>query len=88
MSNKKVILGIAAGVAALAVVGVICKRKGYFDGIIDKAGELGEDIADKYKSAKETARKKFDEVVQKGTEIADKAKSADVPSAANSIANN
>jgi hypothetical protein len=76
MSNKKLIVGIAAGVAALAVVGVICKRKGYFDGIIDRAGEFGEEFADKYQSVKETARKKIDEVVQKGGELADKAKSA------------
>jgi hypothetical protein len=74
MSNKKLILGIAAGVAALAVVGIICKRKGYLDGFIDKAEDLSEDLKDKYQSVKETARKKFDEVVQKGGEIADKIK--------------
>ena len=87
MSNKKLIVGIAAGVAALAVVGVICKRKGYFDGIIDKAGEFGEEFADKFQSVKETARKKFDEVVQKGGEIADKAKSA-ADTATNGATNN
>lgn len=72
MSNKKLILGIAAGVAALAVVGIVLKRKGYLDGIIDKAGEFGEDIAEKYNGVRETARKKFDEVLHKGGEIADK----------------
>lgn len=72
MSNKKLIIGIAAGVAALAVVGIILKRKGHLDGIIGKAEELGSDLADKYESVKESARKKFDEVVQKGGEIADK----------------
>jgi gas vesicle protein len=75
MSNKKLIIGIAAGVAALAVVGIILKRKGHLDGIIGKAEELTGDLADKYQSVKETARKKFDEVVQKGGEIADKIKS-------------
>ena len=75
MSNKKMILGIAAGVAALAVVGIILKRKGYLDGVIDKAEALSGDLADKYQSVKETARKKFDEVVNKGGEIADKIKS-------------
>ena len=74
MSNKKLVLGVAAGVAALAVVGVICKRKGYLDGVCDKAEDLGRDIKDKYKNVKESARKKFDEVVQKGGEIADKIK--------------
>ena len=73
--TKKMILGIAAGVAALAVVGVICKRKGYLDTWCDKADELSDDLKDKYQSVKESARKRFDEVVQKGGEIADKIKS-------------
>lgn len=77
MSNKKMILGIAAGVAALAVVGMICKRKGYFNGFFEKAEELGGDLKDKYQSVKESARQKFDEVVQKGGEIAEKIKSHD-----------
>ena len=72
MSNKKLIIGIAAGVAALAVVGVILKRKGYLDGVIDKAGEFGDGLADKYHDIKDKARQKFDEVVHKGGEIADK----------------
>ena len=72
MSNKKVILGIAAGVAALAVVGIILKRRGHLDGIISKAEEFTGDLADKYSNIKESARKKFDEVVEKGGEIADK----------------
>ena len=57
MSNKKLILGIAAGVAALAVVGIILKRKGYLDGVIEKAEEFGSDIADKYSNVKESAKK-------------------------------
>ena len=72
MSNKKLILGIAAGVAALAVVGVILKRRGHLDGMIDRAGELGGGLADKYQNIKEKARQKFDEVVQKGGDIAEK----------------
>jgi hypothetical protein len=75
MSNKKVILGIAAGVAALAVTAVILKRKGYLDGVSEKAEEFGGKIKDKYASLKETAGKKFDEVVHKGEEIAEKIKS-------------
>ncbi len=67
--------GIAAGVAALAVVGMICKKKGYLDGFMDKAEDLSVELKDKYKNVKESARKKFDEVVQKGGEIADKIKS-------------
>ena len=76
MSNKKLILGIAAGAAALAVVAVVLKRNGYLDGVIEKAEGFGEDLADKYQSVKETARKKYDEVLQKGGELADKVKSS------------
>jgi len=72
MSNKKLIIGVAAGVSALAVVGIILKRRGHLDGIISKAEELGSDLADKYSTIKDSARKKFDEVVEKGGEIADK----------------
>jgi hypothetical protein len=76
MSNKKLIVGIAAGAAALAVVAVLLKRKGYLDGVIERAEGFGGDIADKYQDVKEAARKKFDEVKQKGGEIADKVKSS------------
>ena len=75
MSNKKLILGIAAGVAALAVTAVILKRKGYLDGVAEKAEEFGGQLKDKYASLKETAGKKFEEVVHKGEEIAEKIKS-------------
>lgn len=70
MSNKKVILGIAAGVAALAAVGIVLKRKGHLDGISERAGEMGNDLKDKFKSVKESAKKRFDEVVHKGGDIA------------------
>lgn len=73
MGNKKLILGVAAGVAALAVVGVICKRKGYFDNFSERASEFGSNLKDKFDSVKESARKKFDETVQKGGDIAEKA---------------
>ncbi len=62
MSNKKLILGIAAGVAALAVVGVVCKRKGYFDGLGEKAEDLGHNLKDKFNTLKDSAKKKYEEV--------------------------
>lgn len=73
MSNKKVILGVAAGVAALAVTAIILKRKGYFDGLGEKAEELGSELKDKYRNAKDGARKKIDEIIHKSNEIADRA---------------
>ncbi len=80
MSNKKVILGVAAGVAALAVTAVILKRKGYLDGLGEKAEEFGHKIKDKYRTAKENASKKLDEMIQKGEAITEKAE-AEIKSA-------
>lgn len=76
MSNTKVVAGVAAGVAALAVVGIVLKKKGHLDGLSAKADELGSDIKERFISVKESARKRFDEIAQKGretTEVAPKA---------------
>ena len=72
MSNTKVIVGIAAGVAALAVVGLILKRRGHLDGLTEKVDDLSRNLKDRFKSVKESARNKFDETVQKGEDIAAK----------------
>ncbi len=72
MSNTKVIVGVAAGVAALAVVGLVLKRKGHLDGLSEKVDDLSRDLKDRFKNVKESAKKKFDEVVQKGGDIAEK----------------
>lgn len=74
MSNKKLILGIAAGVAAMAAVGIVLKRKGYLEGVSEKADELGHDLKDRFNNVKESAKKRFNEVVQKGEDLASKAK--------------
>lgn len=71
MNNKKLIVGIAAGVAAMAVVGVILKRKGKLDGVSAKADALGHDLKDRFQSVKESAKRKYDEVVLKGGDIAE-----------------
>lgn len=51
--NNKVVLGVAAGVAALAVAGVYAKRKGYLNNV-NTAG-----IAEKFNGIKDTAMKAF-----------------------------
>lgn len=86
-SNKNLILGIAAGVAALAVVGVICKRKGYLDQWMDKAEDMGNDLKDKFNNVKDSAKKEFDSMVKKGEDIAHKA-SEKVSEKANELKNN
>lgn len=74
MSNKKLIVGIAAGVAAMAAVGIVLKRKGYLDGVSEKADELGSNLKDRFNNVKESAKQRFNEVVQKGEDLASKAK--------------
>ena len=74
MSNKKLVIGIAAGVAALAVTGIILKKKGKLDGLSDKACDLTRNAKDRFNSIKESARQKFDDVVSKGGDIAENIK--------------
>ena len=78
MSNKKLILGIAAGVAALAVAGVICKKKGLidFDSICDKAGDLASNVKDKFNNLKDSAGKELDAAIDTGKKYAEKAVSS------------
>jgi len=40
MSAKKVIIGIAAGVAAAAITRLILKKTGHWDGVCEKASDL------------------------------------------------
>ena len=75
MSNKKLILGIAAGAAALAVVAVVLKRKGYLDGVIEKAEGFGEELADKYQSVKDQVLTGKDELVELKDRVVDQVKS-------------
>jgi len=49
--NNKVVLGVAAGVAALAVAGVYAKRKGYLNNINT------DNLKDKWNGVKDTAMK-------------------------------
>jgi len=51
--NNKMILGVAAGVAALAVAGVYAKKKGYLNNINTA------NLKDKFGGLKETAMKAF-----------------------------
>ncbi|NDI98784.1 hypothetical protein GWA97_06820 [Flavobacterium sp. LaA7.5] len=76
MSNTKVIVGIAAGVAALAIVGILLKRKGHLDGLSEKVDDLTHSLKDRFKNIKESAKNKFDEVAQKGDDIANKTQKA------------
>lgn len=46
--NRNLILGIAAGVAAVAVVSVITKRTGMLDSLMRKIKDLANTVEDKF----------------------------------------
>ncbi|MBU7569112.1 MAG: hypothetical protein KAF41_00525 [Flavobacterium sp.] len=75
MTNKKLILGIAAGVAALAVVGIICNKKGYinFGSMLDKAGDMAGKVKKNLGKKKDSAGAEADSVIQESKNIAGKA---------------
>ncbi|TPD67052.1 hypothetical protein [Flavobacterium microcysteis] len=75
MTNKKLVLGIAAGVAALAVVGVICHKKGYvnFGSLLDKAGDMAGKVKDTLGKIKDSAVAEADSMIKESKNIAGKA---------------
>jgi hypothetical protein len=46
--NRNVVLGIAAGVAAVVVIGVIAKKTGVLDSLMSKIKDLANDVEDKF----------------------------------------
>lgn len=88
MKNKNLILGIAAGVAALAVVGIICNKKGYinFGSMLDKAGDIAGKVKDSLGKVKDSAIAGADSMLQEGKNIA--GKTIDAASGLNDKASN
>ena len=88
MKNKNLILGIAAGVAALAVVGIICNKKGYinFGSILDKAGDIAGNVKDSIGKIKDQALSHAETAVNESKNIAGNA--ADAASSLNDKATN
>ncbi len=75
MNNKNLILGIAAGVAAVAVVGYICNKKGYidFNNILDKAGDIAGKVKDSVGKIKDSAIAASENAIEKGKSVAGEA---------------
>ncbi|RZJ67455.1 MAG: hypothetical protein EOO50_05565 [Flavobacterium sp.] len=75
MNNKKLVAGVAIGVAALAVAGVLLyknrSKKAKFQG-------AAEDYADKFRSKlsnlERKAKKEYKQIVEDGEEFANRAK--------------
>ena len=75
MSNKKLILGVAAGVAALAVVGIlVAKKKSKKGQLSAKAEEAKENFSAKLQELKRKAKKEFNSSLEDGENLVNKAK--------------
>lgn len=75
MSNKKVVLGIAAGVAALAVVGLlVTKKKSKKEKFADAAKDAKDNFRSKLQELQRKAKKEFNSAVEDNGSIANKAK--------------
>jgi len=75
MSNKKLILGVAAGIAALAVVGVlVAKKKSKKNQLSSKASEAKDNFRSKLQDLKKKATKEFNNTLQDSENLANKAK--------------
>ena len=46
--NKNVVLGVATGVAALVVIGIIAKKTGALDTLMQKLTDLASTVEDKF----------------------------------------
>lgn len=49
--SKNLIIGLATGVAAVVVIGFIAKRTGILDSLLNKLGDLAEDVEDRFSEA-------------------------------------
>ena len=75
MSNKKLILGVAARVAALAVVGVlVAKKKSKKNKLSAKAEEAKDNFRSKLQDLKKKATREFNSTLEDGENLANKAK--------------
>jgi len=75
--NKKVIIGIAAGVAVAAAVGVLFaakKKKSKKQILLDKADDLSDSFRSKLHSLQKKAQKEFKQAVESGEGYANIAK--------------
>lgn len=74
--NKKLIIGIATGVAVAAAVGILIakKKKSKKQGFLDKADDLSNNFRSKLNNLQKKAQKEFRQVVENGEEYANIAK--------------
>ncbi|MFY0481005.1 LPXTG cell wall anchor domain-containing protein [Flavobacterium sp. PLA-1-15] len=72
MSNKKVIVGVAAGVALLTAAGILLynRKKSKKDRFIDEAEHLAENFKSKLNSLQRKAQKEFKNTANTGEDLA------------------
>ena len=75
MKNKQIIIGIAAGAAALAIAGVmLSRRRSASRGMMSEAENLADNFRGKLNSLQRKARKEFKNAADSGEEAANVAK--------------
>ena len=76
MSNKKLIIGVATGVAFLTVAGILLykKKKSKKDKFIDEAEHLAENFKSKLNNLQRRAQKEFKNASSAGEELTNVAK--------------
>ena len=75
MSSKKLVLGIAAGVAAIAVVGlIVAKKRSKKNKLSGKAREAKDHFKSKLDELQRKAKKEFNSALEDGETFANKAK--------------
>ena len=77
MPNKKLIIGIATGVALIAAAGLLIARrnKSAHNCLSDKAGDLTDAYRHKLSGLQKKARREFDDMVSHGEEVGDRVNS-------------
>jgi len=76
MYNKKAIIGVAVGLAALAAVGILLtnKNKSKKDKLINQAEDLADNFKSKLHNLQRRAQKEFKSALETGEEFTNAAK--------------
>lgn len=75
MSNKKIIIGVAAGVAAITAIGILLyKNRSKKAKYIDAAEDVADQFRNKLNSLQRKAKKEYKNIVEDGEDFANRAK--------------
>lgn len=74
MNNKKIVAGVAIGVAALTVAGILAYRRSKKSNVQNAAGDYSDQFNRKLSSLQRKAKKEYKQIVEDGEEFANRAK--------------